>query len=370
MNKCQHIFKIKEENISTICRANTHHHEIPVVEFFIQNNKEYPNILQLRKRYDADKFYKWCLQQNSSPEPMIYNSRNQNLTINQRVYVFAYSPDIYIYYDNDLHSCGITFFYLNSAKQKVDELALFMEDIRVIEEKESACNIISLYDGRFELRELAIKDIHLNVAENYNDDFLPFDTLIKESLSSKNGKGILLLHGLAGTGKTNYIRHLINYLDDKKQVIYLPPALTNSLTDPNFINFLINECTDSVIVIEDAEMAIKSRKTGFSSDAISNLLNISDGILNDALKIQIIATFNTNISDVDSALKRKGRIIADYKFGKLAIDKAQKLSNKLGFNTVINETMTLADIYNQDAQDFQEINQSIGFRNNTYLEAP
>jgi hypothetical protein len=43
---------------------------------------------------------------------------------------------------------------------------------------------------------------------------------------------------------------------------------------------------------------------------------------------------------VDSALMRKGRLIAKYEFGKLSIDKAQQLSNHLGFDKVITTPMT------------------------------
>ncbi|MBK6834485.1 MAG: hypothetical protein IPG89_09500 [Bacteroidetes bacterium] len=51
---------------------------------------------------------------------------------------------------------------------------------------------------------------------------------------------------------------------------------------------------------------------------------------------------------------RKGRLIAKYEFKELEIEKAQQLSNKLGFDTNINSSMTLTSIYNQDEKDFQQ----------------
>lgn len=78
--------------------------------------------------------------------------------------------------------------------------------------------------------------------------------------------------------------------------------------------------------------------------------------------IQVICSFNTDISKVDNALMRKGRLIAKYEFGELAI-KARSLSEKLGFKTYINTPMTLGAIYNQGEKDFQPVikRNAIGF---------
>lgn len=80
--------------------------------------------------------------------------------------------------------------------------------------------------------------------------------------------------------------------------------------------------------------------------------------------MQIICSFNTDISKVDSALLRKGRLIAQYEFAELEPQKAQNLSNKLGFKYKINQKMTLADIYNQDDKDYNSLPKSkfIGFK--------
>ena len=100
------------------------------------------------------------------------------------------------------------------------------------------------------------------------------------------------------------------------------------------------------MVIEDADEAIRSRKTG--GGIVDKLLNLADGILSDFLGMQIICTFNNDISTIDDALLRKGRLILKHQFDKLPIENAQLLSDKLGFTTTIEDPMTLAEIYNQD----------------------
>src|SRR5277367_202394 len=88
----------------------------------------------------------------------------------------------------------------------------------------------------------------------------------------------------------------------------------------------------------------------FFSTFISLLFvfNRSDGLLGDAMHQQIIATFNCDLTTVDPALLRKGRLIANYEFNKLDLESSKILSDKLGFGSEdITEPMTLAEIYNQ-----------------------
>jgi hypothetical protein len=101
---------------------------------------------------------------------------------------------------------------------------------------------------------------------------------------------------------------------------------------------------------------------------VSNLLNISDGLLADFLNVQLICTFNSSLTMVDSALMRKGRLIAKYEFGKLSVKKAQALSNYLGFDKTIDRSMTVAEICNQNEKEFETKQvEVIGFRR-TVLE--
>ncbi|MCB0541112.1 MAG: AAA family ATPase [Bacteroidetes bacterium] len=206
---------------------------------------------------------------------------------------------------------------------------------------------------------LKLNSKSVNINTHYNDDFKDIHKTILRRLRKKNDKGLVLLYGKPGTGKTSYIRYLLTKV--RKNVIFLPPNMATAITNPDVISILIDN-PNSIFVIEDAEKVIVDREYNGDSP-VSALLNISDGLLSDCLNIQVICSFNTDISKVDKALTRKGRLIAEYKFSELDKVKSQVLSDKLGFKSVISNPMPLACIYNQHETNTVQSRErrSIGF---------
>lgn len=220
-------------------------------------------------------------------------------------------------------------------------------------------NLIVRNGRGVDLKAMEIKRTQLNLDLFYEDDFKDTDEMIRKRLNTTKDKGIVLLHGLPGTGKTTYLRYLIGKI--KKRVLFLSPTVADNLMNPEFVELLIDN-PNTVLIIEDAENIIMDRKFN-SSSSVSNLLNISDGLLADFLSVQLICTFNNSLTLVDSALMRKGRLIAKYEFGKLGVEKAQRLSDHLGFINTIKKPMTIAEIANPDEKDaVQPQVQVIGFR--------
>jgi hypothetical protein len=222
-------------------------------------------------------------------------------------------------------------------------------------------NLIVQSESGLELKAMEIKRTKLDLELFYDDDFKETDAIIRQRLNKKNDKGIVLLHGLPGTGKTTYLRHLIGKI--KKRVMFLSPTVAGNLMNPDFIELLIDN-PNTVLVIEDAENIIMDRKYN-SGSAVSNLLNISDGLLADFMNVQLICTFNNSLTLVDSALMRKGRLIAKYEFGKLSVEKGQRLSDHLGLKTIVKQPMTIAEIANphEKEQPAGRV-EVIGFRRN------
>jgi hypothetical protein len=210
-----------------------------------------------------------------------------------------------------------------------------------------------------------IKPYDIDLSENYNDDFLPVHNKIKtwaEDFKARNNK-LVLLHGVPGSGKTNYIKYILNSITSSKK-IYIPPYLVNSMADPAFFPIIKRE-KESIIIIEDAEKILINREDSADNSIISILLNLCDGIMADVLNFKIIATFNTDEDKIDAALKRKGRMFLKYKFDSLSEEKTKHLFYKLYGAEPPKKKMTLAEIYN-DENEFgakKEEKKSIGFAN-------
>lgn len=225
-------------------------------------------------------------------------------------------------------------------------------------------NLISRGRNGLELKQLEVKRTNLNLDLFYEDDFKLVNDTICKRLKKDKDKGIVLLHGLPGTGKTTYLRYLIGQI--KKRVLFVSPNVAADITSPDFIDLLVSN-PNSVLIIEDAENVIMDRKISGNA-SVSNLLNISDGLLADFLNVQLICTFNNSLTLVDSALMRKGRLIAKYEFGKLSVEKSQRLSNHLGFTNSITKPMTIAEIANPNEKEtVVERKEIVGFRRHVEL---
>ena len=151
---------------------------------------------------------------------------------------------------------------------------------------------------------------------------------------------------------TSYLKYLTKFIKDK-EILFIPPSMAEMLSEPSIIPFLM-EKRNSILIIEDAERVIGDRQGGGSSPAgVSNLLNLTDGILGECLNIQVIATFNTQRENIDKALLRKGRLIAEHKFEKLSVENTNKLLKHLGKDMVSDEPLALSDIYNIEMDDLR-----------------
>ena len=139
----------------------------------------------------------------------------------------------------------------------------------------------------------------------------------------------------------------------------LDNSVFNYITDSSFIQLLINN-QNAIIILEDCEEMLADRIAG--NNKLSALLNLSDGIIGDSFNFKFICTFNSNISKLDPAIMRKGRMKLKYEFKKLDKKKVQVLAEKLN-KDIPNEDMTLADLFNYGEDNGVKQEKKIGFGN-------
>lgn len=246
----------------------------------------------------------------------------------------------YVYYDNsNLKSRENLNFLLESLLEKYIS-------------KESKISILLRNNHGIELKTHTIHSHRIDFTTMYNDDFASVHHRIKDEITTEN-KGIVLLHGVPGSGKTNYIKWLTSQIPSKK-FIFVPTTMISSLTDPGFLSILI-ENKNSVLVLEDCENYIAERTLDDrNTDIVSSILNLADGILSDVMECQFICTFNSDISKIDTALLRKWRLIAEYKFRELSIEKSNQYLQSIGKKLCVDRPHTLAELTHIDTEEIRE----------------
>lgn len=266
------------------------------------------------------------------------------------VYKHPYLKILINFYPSDFsnYDCLTAHCYYSN-EEDVETILPIFEEHFYYEEKEEINKVflIKATKGGLSTIKLELPQQNIDVENYYNDDFQPIFEKVVSKLSEENSKGLVLLHGIMGSGKSSLIKHLTKVVNNKK-FIFIPSYMSNVIVNPDFTEFIM-EHRNSILVLEDAETILMKRDvSNGSAQAVSNILNLTDGILADGLNIQIIATFNTDLKNLDEALLRKGRLIAKYEFKELEIDKCNKIfeNNQLEYRT--NVPMTLAEIFNVD----------------------
>ncbi|MGB0868867.1 MAG: AAA family ATPase [Flavobacteriales bacterium] len=226
------------------------------------------------------------------------------------------------------------------------------------EPKKATFKVLTRGNSGFYTEEVNTKEFTLDIEKSYNDAFKESHEIIQQSMSEDKA-GLILLHGTPGTGKTSYIKYLINTFQDKT-FIFIQNEFVQELLNPNFVSFLLDN-KNAILIIEDAEKVIMSREGNNENSVVSTILQLTDGLFSDYLNIKIICTFNTSIEKIDKALLRKGRMIAYHDFKPLSKEKSNQLLIEKGLDAQ-NKEMTLADIHNFKKKEFnQENSKNIGF---------
>jgi len=235
----------------------------------------------------------------------------------------------------------------------------FVEGFKIELPDTSRIHLVIMGRDGFENKRMEFRKPELDLDGMYHSDFRAFHQRMLTHLEQDQQSGLHLLHGRPGTGKSSYIKYLCSLV--KKKVVFLSGQLAQNLDNVSMTKYLI-ENSGVILVIEDAEELIISRGSQRNSN-LAMVLNLTDGILGECLGIQIIATFNTDLCNIDPALKRKGRLKTSYEFKPLPVEKVNALLKKEDLNLQTDRELTLAEIFNyKEEEQFRQERQAVGFK--------
>jgi hypothetical protein len=167
-------------------------------------------------------------------------------------------------------------------------------------------------------------------------------------LTADDIKGrLLLLYGPPGTGKTTALRTLAARWRSWCQVeVVLDPE--RLFSDPGYlIEVAVGEDVDDrrwrLLLLEDCDELIGGGARHASGQALSRLLNLTDGMLGQGRDVLVAITTNEDVSRLHPAVVRPGRCLARIELGALPYAQATAWLGRT--DGVKPEGATLAELY-------------------------
>ncbi len=187
------------------------------------------------------------------------------------------------------------------------------------------------------------------ITENYSQKVVASYEHMMDCLGDEKPCGrLIIIDGDPGTGKSHLIRSIITAAEATS--IIVPNTIFHQMSSPSMLPVLLDAATQArgkplILIIEDADRALVDRTVG-SMEALSELLNLSDGLMGELLDLRIIVTTNAARVQLDKATTRPGRLCSHISVPALSADQAALVYKRLsGKSADITKDLTLADVY-------------------------
>ena len=210
------------------------------------------------------------------------------------------------------------------------------------EDDSNKLNTIGISVNGLEIEPINLKEDNDNTDMFYNTTtFKRVEKAIKGI--KKADKGLTILYGERGTGKTSVINYIASKLD--RIVIFIPSnMIEHTINNPEFRKF-IKKYEKPVLVLDDCELFLGGDVYSKSSMFANNVLQMVDGFLSDTMNVNIVAILNIEDEDeIDPSLLECNNLIEVVEFEDLSEEEANDLAKHLGSNKKYKNKSRVIDI--------------------------
>ena len=249
-------------------------------------------------------------------------------------------------------SCAFDMFHTDLTEEELAAVARFNEREeakKVIEHVQRIFMLVDYGNGDFNFHSNKIP-LSTFKTDNYVEENVTWMSKLKEGLFSPTATGRLtILQGPAGTGKTRYLRALMQELGQNVAPVVLPVSMAGELSHPRMLGQITAndefEGKNLLLIIEDGDGLLEKRDR--ASSVISDFLNIVDGLVGEIVNLHVIVTTNLQKKDFDPAITRPGRLHSILYFEALPYEQAAKVYRRETGEDLAKdkEEYTLAEVY-------------------------
>lgn len=322
-----------------------------------------PNRILIQNTYSTKLFNKalseLILEKNVFTEVL---PDSDEMIINDRV--FAKLDDLcyvsYVVIDRNMDNSfvdSVLFFYADGYQGVQDFVDLLNDCVLDFEEdSENKMNTIGLSPTGLEIEPINPHNVDLDNLDCFysTETFSRIEKTIKKI--KKADRGMTLLYGERGTGKTTIINHLASKLD--RIVIFIPNnMIDHTVNNPDFRKFL-KRYDKPILVIDDCEMLLNEMYNKSNLTA-TNLVQMVDGFLAGTVDVNVVAIFNTESEDdIDHNLLDCNNLIETVYFSRLSQEEANDLAKHIESGKKYKSGARMIDVVMKRNSDAQT---SVGF---------